>query len=142
MTARESIIEIVNRLFIYTDEQNWEGLINEVFTRNVHLDMTSLGGEAIDTTASNICSIWNEGFKDLDAVNHLSGNYLIKIISEKEAKVFAYATATHYKSNAKNGRTREFVGTYDIKVEFTKNGWRINKLKYNLKYMTGNMTLD
>ena len=142
MTVRETIIETVNKLFIYTDYQNWEGLINEVFTKNVHLDMTSLGGEASDTTASNICAMWEEGFKDLDAVNHLSGNYLIEITSEKEAKVFAYATATHFKASASNGTTREFVGSYDILLELTKKSWRIFSLKYNLKYMSGNATLE
>ncbi len=98
MTTREEIIEIVNKLFIFTDDQDWLGLQNEVFTENVHLDMSSLGGEAIDTTAKEICVMWEKGFDGLDAVNHLAGNYLVKT-KDDEALVFAYATATHFKKS-------------------------------------------
>ncbi len=142
MTEREQITETINRLFIYTDEQNWPGLRSEVFTDQVFLDMTSLGGMASEVTAFQICDNWEEGFRELDAVNHLAGNYLVRIVNESTAEVFAYATATHFREKAKNGTTREFVGTYNIKLTYTSLGWRINYLKYNLKYTQGNMSLE
>ena len=142
MTEREKIVETVNKLFIYTDEQNWDGLQEEVFTVTVFLDMTSMGGTDSNVTSAAICDMWNEGFKDLDAVNHLAGNYLVNVVSDQTADVFAYATATHYKEAAKNGTTREFVGPYDLKLSNTAMGWRIYSMKYNLKYSQGNMLLE
>lgn len=142
MTSREEITDCINKLFVYTDFQQWEKLQREVFTENVHLDMTSLGGEAMDTTAAEICSMWKEGFKDLDAVNHLGGNYLVDLIDGDQAKVFAYATATHYREAAREGQTREFVGSYDLGLSRTERGWRIHRLVYNLKFLTGNVSLE
>lgn len=142
MTEREQLVELVNKLYIYTDLENWEGLMDEVFHEKVFLDMTSLGGEAKDMTAQSICDMWSEGFKDLDSVNHLGGNYLVTLTSSHEAEVCAYATATHYKESATQGNTREFVGTYDFKMTRAEDGWRIHSSTYNLKYMNGNLSLD
>ncbi len=138
LTEREQVVELVNKLYYYTDEQNWEGLRNEVFTTNVHLNMTSLGGPDEETTAQAITDMWSEGFKDIDAVNHLGGNYIVDF---DEGKVLAYATAHHYKKEATQGNTREFVGTYDLGIVKVDGQWRINAFKYNLKYMTGNIEL-
>ncbi|MEL6274339.1 MAG: nuclear transport factor 2 family protein, partial [Bacteroidota bacterium] len=80
------------------------------------------------------------GFVGLDSVNHLGGNYLVTI-SDQEADVFAYATATHYKASATLGKTRDFVGSYELHLIKTPAGWRINKFKYNLKYAAGNLEL-
>jgi len=139
-STRDEIFEVVNKLFVYTDEQVWNKLLDEVFTDKVLFDMSSLGGEKMETTAENICAIWKKGFEGIDAVNHLAGNYLIHI-NDKTASVFAYATATHYKAGATKGNTREFVGTYDIGLVKIESGWRIHLFKYNLKYATGNTDL-
>src|SRR5687767_8301381 len=92
---REQIVEVINKLFVYTDFQQWDKLQSEVFTGQVFFDMTSLGGEQMKTTSEHICRIWREGFTGIDAVNHLAGNYLIEITGDT-ADAFAYATATHY----------------------------------------------
>lgn len=141
MTDREQLTELANKLFIYTDSRNWAGLQNEVFNPMVFLDMTSLGGSAAELSAQTICEMWAEGFKDLDAVNHLGGNYLIET-ANNEANIFAYATATHYKESAQHGKTREFVGTYDLKAKRVKKGWRIYSFVYHLKYLSGNVDLS
>lgn len=139
-SVRDQIIEIVNKLFIYTDEQKWDQLQNEVFTKEIWFDMSSMGGEAKDITAKEVCEMWQKGFEGIDAVNHLSGNHLVTI-DGADAEVFAYATATHYKKAAQQGNTRTFVGTYNIHLMQTQHGWRINAFKYNLKYVEGNMEL-
>ncbi|MEO7768644.1 MAG: nuclear transport factor 2 family protein [Ferruginibacter sp.] len=132
------ITQVVNKLFVYTDLQQWNKLQNEVFTEQVVFDMSSLGGDQSNTTAKKICETWEEEFIGIDSVNHLAGNYLIEISGE-EATVFAYATATHYKKLAKNGNTREFVGTYNLHLINKEDGWRIDQFKYNLKYSNGNV---
>ncbi|MEM6736139.1 MAG: nuclear transport factor 2 family protein [Bacteroidota bacterium] len=135
-----AVTTLVNKLFVYTDEQNWDGLIGEVFTEKVELDMTSLGGVAETMTSQAIAGMWAKGFDGLDAINHLGGNYLINT-SGDTGEVFTYATATHYKADAAEGTTRTFVGTYNLGIEKINDNWKINSFKYNLKYMTGNIEL-
>lgn len=140
-TSREQITEVVNKLFVYTDEQNWEKLKSEVFDDNVLMDMVSVGAAKAETmTAQEICDMWQEGFKGLDAIHHQSGDYIITI-KDRNADVKAYAIASHYKKSASQGTVREFVGSYDLKLVKKENGWRINQFKYNMKYMDGNIEL-
>jgi len=133
-------VEVVNKLFIYTDYQKWDKLLNEVFTGNILFDMSSLGQEIKTIPAKEVCEIWQKGFEGLDSVNHLAGNYLVTINGET-ADVFAYATATHYKNSAIQGKTREFTGSYDLHLTKVLQGWRIDVFKYNLKFMNGNLEL-
>ena len=139
-SVRDEITEIINKLFIYTDQQDWERLQQEVFSEDVMFDMSSMGGPKAETAAKDICSLWKKGFEGLDAINHLAGNYLVQI-NDHLATVFAYATATHYKASATKGTTREFVGTYNIRLLKHGFGWRIYEFKYDLKYQTGNLDL-
>ncbi|MBS1744393.1 MAG: nuclear transport factor 2 family protein [Bacteroidetes bacterium] len=139
-SVRDEIIETVNKLFVYTDQQDWEKLQVEVFTHEVFFDMTSLGGVKEEKTSRSICEEWKKEFTGIDAVNHLAGNYLVHI-HDTTATVFAYATATHYKSSATKGTTRDFAGTYDIGLLKQSNGWRIYEFKYKVKYITGNVEL-
>ena len=80
------------------------------------------------------------GFKDIDVINHLGGNYLVTI-NGPSAEVFAYATATHYKKDAKRGTTRDFIGSYEFELSKELKGWRIRKMVYNLRYALGNLKL-
>ncbi|MVM37635.1 hypothetical protein GO730_08525 [Spirosoma sp. HMF3257] len=136
------LTELVNRLFMYTDDRNWQGLINEIFTTDVYLDMESNGGAPPGmVTAQAITDGWHQGFQGVDAIHHQGGHYLITVNGD-QADVYGYAVATHYRTAAIHGKTRTFVGSYDIKAERTGNGWRINHLKYNLKYADGNASLQ
>jgi len=140
-TLREQITEVINKLFVYTDLQKWDDLQTEVFTETVEFDMSTMGGEKSDKSSKSICDGWKIGFKGLDAVNHLAGNYLITVLGEG-AEVFAYATATHFKASATKGKTREFTGSYDLHLIRTQGKWKIDKFRYNLKYATGNLELE
>jgi len=44
-SIRDEIVEVINKLFVYTDTQEWEKLQNEVFSGDVFFDMSSLGGK-------------------------------------------------------------------------------------------------
>ena len=50
MNAHQQITDTVSKLFIYTDEKNWNNLRNEVLAPKVFLDMSSLGGPAGEST--------------------------------------------------------------------------------------------
>jgi hypothetical protein len=140
-TTREQIIETSNRLFNFTDAQNWVALKQEVFAEEVVVDMTSMGmPEVKKMLAQDLCDMWQNGFAGLDAVFHLAGNHVVNL-HEDHADVFCYASATHYKKAATQGNTRTFDGTYDLHLVKTLKGWRIDSFKYNLKYMKGNAEL-
>ncbi|NIJ54557.1 nuclear transport factor 2 family protein [Dyadobacter arcticus] len=139
---KQQLTELVNRLFMYTDSRNWTGIANEVFTPNVYLDMQSNGGGPPATmTAKAVTDGWEQGFQGVDAIHHQGGHYLITVKGD-QADIFGYAVATHYRAAATKGKTRTFVGDYDIKAERTSSGWRLNHLKYNLKYTEGNTALE
>ncbi|MGV6846574.1 MAG: nuclear transport factor 2 family protein [Lutibacter sp.] len=140
-TEREQVVETINRLFYYTDYQEWGHLINEVFSEKITLDMTSLGAQKVEIlSAEQICDVWKKGFENIDAVHHQAGNYMVTI-NGNSAKVKAYAMASHYKKNAKNGPIREFVGSYDFKLKKELNSWKLYYFKFNLKYILGNTEL-
>ncbi len=140
-SAREQIVEVVNKLFVYTDQQDWESLKNEVFTNEVLFDMVSVGAKTVETkTSEEITQMWDAGFDGLDAVHHQAGNYIVDIEGDN-ADVKAYAIASHYKKAATEGNIREFIGSYDIGLIRDSQGWRINEFKYNLKYLDGNLEL-
>ena len=138
-SKRDEIIEVVSKLFIYTDNQQWENLLSEVFKETVHFDMESIGGGApADLAAKDICNAWREGFAGLDAIHHQAGNFLVNFKKEEtQAVVFCYAIASHFKESAAKSKVREFVGSYDVHVVLTDEGWRIDRFKYNLKYVNG-----
>lgn len=141
-SKREVIIELVNKLFVYTDMRKWDKLQDEVFTEKITFDMTSVGaGPARELTAEEVCKMWHDGFVGIDHVHHHVGNIIVDFKTEVEAEVFCYATASHYKQAATQGKTREFIGSYDLHTSFTDIGWRLDSFKYNLKYITGNAEL-
>ena len=142
-SVREQIIEVANKLFVYTDNRQWQKLLDEVFTGSVLFDMSSAGGgEPVTISSKEVCDKWEKGFEGIDAIHHQAGNYLVTL-NNQEAAVHAYAIAFHFKKTALNGKTREFVGSYDLLLRNVPGkGWRINTFKYNLKYIDGNVDLS
>ncbi len=137
-----TLTELANKLYMYTDEQRWQDLLDEVFTTDIWLDVSSMGGgEPVMIKAADLCNMWQEGFKGIDQVQHQAGHYIININGDNAA-IFGYAVAYHYKASAANGKTRTFVGSYDLKAVNTDKGWRLNQFKYNLKFIDGNATLE
>ncbi|WP_199200249.1 nuclear transport factor 2 family protein [Adhaeribacter arboris] len=99
-SIREQLIEIVNKLFVYTDSREWQKIQEEIFAKKVLFDMSSLGaGDPAEKTSQEICAMWNTGFQGIDAIHHQSGNFLVTA-TENTATVFCYAIANHYKEAA------------------------------------------
>jgi hypothetical protein len=141
-SKREEIVELVNKLFVYTDSRQWQRLLENVFMKEVLFDMSSAGaGPAKALRAEAICDMWNNGFAGIDQVHHQSGNFIVDFKSDTEAEVFCYAIASHYKKAATQGKTREYIGSYALHASLTDLGWRLDGFKYNLKYINGNTEL-
>lgn len=133
------LMELANKLFMYTDAQQWKRLLSDVFCHEVWFDVGD--GQAKTLHATEICEMWRQGFLGLDAVHHQAGHYLINI-DDGSADIYGYAVATHYKKTATKGNTRIYTGSYDLKAIRTDKGWRLSQFKYNLKYLDGNASLE
>jgi hypothetical protein len=142
-SKHDLVVELINKLFVYTDSQQWDKLIKEVFADNVLFDMSSMGaGQPAKMKPGDICDMWSKGFAGIDHIHHQAGNFIVNFKNENiEAEIFCYAIAIHFKKSASKGQTREFVGSYDFHASFTDLGWRLDRFKYNLKYVSGNAEL-
>ncbi|MFI7002159.1 nuclear transport factor 2 family protein [Nocardia sp. NPDC050175] len=139
LADRLAIIDVVTRMFVYTDQRRWSDLVDAVFTPKVDFD-GGFGGPVGERDAADIVEDWRVGLADLDELHHQSGNHLIEL-ADDTANVHADAIAVHVKNSATNGKTRTFVGSYAIGAERTPNGWRVNKFHYQLKVIDGNADL-
>jgi hypothetical protein len=141
LTAKDEVIGAVNQLFIYTDNRDWER-VKRCFAEEVHFDVTSMvGGEPTTLTPDDIVAAWDEGLKHLDAIHHQAGNYLVDVM-KNEATVFCYGTASHYLPNDTGNNTRKFIGSYDFHLRKDPDAWRIDRFKFELKYIDGNPNLE
>lgn len=136
---RLAIIDVVTRMFVYTDQKRWDDLLSEVFTGKVDFD-GGFGGPVAVRPAADIVGDWRTGLDDLDGVHHQAGNYLIDLQGD-QAEIHADAIAVHVKNDAANGKTRTFVGSYTIGAERSGAGWRVDKFHYHLKVIDGNADL-
>ena len=141
LVERNHVINRVNKLFIATDNRDWAG-VKDCFMDSVLLDMTSLaGGEPSKVSSQNIVDAWDAGLKALKTIHHQSGNFLVEI-HDNNTDVFCYGIATHYLPNKTNRNVRTFVGSYDIHLVRQGTDWKIDRFKYNLKYIDGNPDLE
>ena len=141
LLAKEDVKEVVNRLFISTDNRDWDA-VKEVFASEVLFDMTSMmGGEPVTMTAADIVAAWDKGLKPLKAIHHQTGNYIINV-NQNKADVFCYGIASHYLPNKTNRNTRIFVGSYNFHLLKSGENWQIDQFKFNLKYIDGNPNLE
>ena len=137
---RYDIINVCNTLFIKTDERDWDEVKN-CFADKVLFDMTSMtGGDPVETTPVQIANQWNEGLKDLKGIHHQISNIILEI-KNLESDFFCYGIAIHYLPNKSNRNTRTYIGSYNIHLVKTYKGWKIDRFKFNLKFIDGNAEL-
>lgn len=138
---RELIKEVVSRLFIYTDERNWSR-VRECFADRVHFDVESMTGDKPQTIpAAFIITGWEAGLEAVEAIHHQIGNFLISV-QNGSADVFCYGLASHYLPNDSGRNSRTFVGSYDLHLVKSAGDWKIDRFRFNLKYVDGNPNLE
>ncbi len=138
---KDEIVETANKLFIYTDQRNWEG-VKATFADEVLFDMTSMsGGSPVMLKSQQIVDMWDEGLKELKAIHHQVGNYLITA-RDGDADLFCYGIALHYLPNPTSENVRAFVGSYDLHLLKVDGIWKIDRFKFNLKFIEGNKELE
>jgi len=138
---KEQVREVVTRLFISTDNRDWD-TVSRLFAAEVLFDMTSMvGSEPVKLTPDEIVASWEKGLKPLKAIHHQTGNFIVNT-NQTEATVFCYGIASHYLPNKTNQNTRIFVGSYNFHLVKNGDNWQIDQFKFNLKYIDGNPNLE
>lgn len=141
IVERQTVADLVTRLFISGDERRWEEMLG-YFATKVLLDMSSVSGaKPSRTSPKKIAEQWESGVRGLAAAHHQLGNMLVNVEGD-EASVFCYATATHYFPNPSGANTHVFVGTYDFHLTRGDGAWLIDAFRFNLKYEDGNLILS
>lgn len=141
LLAKEEVKQVVNRLFISTDNRDWD-TVKQLFAPTVLFDVTSMvGGDPVTMTPGDIVAAWDKGLKPLKAIHHQAGNYIVSVDQDR-AEVFCYGIASHYLPNKTNLNTRIFVGSYNFHLTMNSDTWQIDKFKFNLKYIDGNPNLE
>jgi hypothetical protein len=74
-----------------------------------------------------------------EATHHQLGNHRITLDGD-QADVFCYGTATHSLPEG-NGPLWTVVGTYNFHLTKSGKTWRVDTMKFNLKYQDGNTAL-
>ena len=134
-------VSTINKLFSSADTRDWEAVAS-CFAPQVVLDMTSMdGGEPTTLLPSDITSMWDDGLKALQAVHHQAGNFAVTLDGDR-ARACCHGTAFHYLPNPSGRNTRTFVGTYDFELKRQDDGWVIDLLRFNLKFVDGNLNLE
>ncbi len=141
LSAERDIVQVITALFTGTDDRDW-ARVRCCFADEVVFDMTSLAGGAPATlTPKAITDGWDAGLAMLQAVHHQAGNYSVDVLGDS-ADAFCYGIAYHYKPTQSGRNTRIFVGSYDFHLVRVAREWKINRFRFNLKFVDGNMRLE
>jgi hypothetical protein len=142
LAARLAAEDVVVRLFVGTDERDWNA-VESCFAESFVFDMTSMtGGEPLSITPRQVTQMWSEGLKPLDFVHHQAGNFRTEINGDR-ARVRCYGIALHHRARIKAAeKTRRFVGTYEYELANQQGSWRITSFKFLLKFIDGNLELE
>lgn len=133
-------LEIINELFVSADERNWERIV-EIFDSSVLLDYSSMnGGEPVNLSGLQIIELWKRFLPGFDCTHHQISNFLFKL-NNGILEASCYCTATHYLKNESGNNVWTVVCSYNFELKEVDNSLRISKMKLNLKYMDGNMSL-
>jgi len=141
LLEKDAVITTLNYLFRAVDERDWTRA-EACLAPHLVLDLTSLsGGEPESTTGTAVVDGWRDGLDHLQASHHQAGNYEVEVHGE-EAYASCYGIAYHYLPNDSGLNTRTFVGTYEFGLRKLGGSWRVDLLRYILKFQDGNIELE
>jgi hypothetical protein len=130
---RQAVMDVVNRLFIATDDKRWDELL-AIFDERVRFDMSSLSGQPeAEVAAREIVDGWRVGLAEVAAVHHQTGNFLVSVDGD-QATVFCYGIALHHRPAAEKPVTM-FVGSYDFGLRRAGDGWRVTAFRFRAKFV-------
>jgi hypothetical protein len=141
LAAKDAIVDVVNELFRATDERDWAA-VRACFAPVVHFDMTSVaGGAPAELSGERIAAAWEEGLRSVEAIHHQAGNHRVRVAGER-AEACCYGTAWHWKRRRDGRNTRVFVGTYELGLVRAEDRWVVDRFRFVLKFVDGNLELE
>lgn len=87
--------------------------------------------------ASDLCALWEERCMEYDQTHHQCTNFVIDFHSLIEAELTCYVSAMQ----AKHEKAREFVGSYTFHASLTDEGWRLDRILFQLKFFVRDRAL-
>jgi hypothetical protein len=77
-----------------------------------------------------------------DHVHHQTGNFQVEVAGDS-ARLHCYGVVFHHRESIRaTPKTRVGVGTYDIDTRKQQGRWKIAMLRFNLKFIDGNLELE
>jgi len=135
----ENIQETVTRLFIATDQRDWQ-TVQQCFASHVELDYSSMNHQVPTLlTAVEIINAWKSILPGFEYTHHQLGNFVTQVDGNK-AHLFCYGTASHFLPS-EQGNLWTVVGSYDFDLECENKQWKITRMKFNFKFQEGNLSL-
>ena len=130
------ISNLISRYFSAVDERDWDGA-KVLMSNPFHLDYSSFGGgEPAYLDPEGILAAWSGFLPGFDHTHHQIGNLDMQIYGDS-ARVSCYVTATH----AIDERVWTVVGTYNIPLVRTGEGWQLSGIQFLYKYQAGALVL-
>lgn len=140
LIEKDLIIGQITTLFKKINEKDWQG-VKTCLADQVLFDISSMKNtEPEKITKQELITRWDKGLKEIEKIHHQSGNYRVKI-NKNEAEVHCHAIVFHYKNVRFGESTRRFVGSYDFHLIKIEDDWKIDKFKFNLKFIEGNVNM-
>ena len=141
LLERDRVTETLTELFLATDRRDW-ALVERCFAASVRFDMSSAGGgPAAMTDPQRIAAGWRQGLAPVEQLHHQVGNFRVRVTGTT-AEAHCYGIAFHFRARRDGRNTRTFVGSYDFELEKHSDGWRITAMRFTLKFLDGNATLE
>jgi hypothetical protein len=135
----QAIRQIVDLLFIYTDQKAWSQARQLFVDGPIEVDMSSLsGGGPVQMTADDLLAGFSVGLHEEKLSHHMATNYQITLNGD-EAEVWTHGYAWNRLLNYHGGSDLwETWGNYRFSLRRTAQGWRLSAIRYFAKYNRGN----
>ena len=146
MTTPESRQRIADRLAVQDavttmswllDRRDWDALAG-LFTEEVLLDYTQPFGREPETlTGADLVQRWREQVGHLDSTQHVTTGILVELDGD-QARATANVLAHLRREGTLGSSVWHNGGHYDLRLQRTPAGWRIEALTANVSWAEGN----
>ncbi len=127
---------VIDELFVTVDRKDW-ARTQALFTQNIAIDFTSLGGGKATIPSSDLVAAWTKNlYKDKLSL-HMTSNHQIQITGNR-AEAYLHGYAYNQLTSPTGSDVWQTWGVYRINLEQTNLGWKINTLEYFAKRNDGN----
>ena len=135
----QAIRQIVDLLFISTDQKAWSQARQLFIDGPIEVDMSSLvRGSAVQMTADDLLGGFTVGLHAEKISHHMATNYQITVTGD-EAEVWTHGYSwnrlLHYHGGSDLWET---WGNYHLSLRRTAQGWRLSAFRYFATYNRGN----